>query len=89
MKEVQCVLQICAKHVVDGEGSIGMYGTIRMGGVIKVFNALFEKDNVHNNMQEPVCFHDVGVGIGNALACAWMLYGVQCLSGIEIDHIKV
>ena len=73
LKQVQCVLQKCERGVAGGEGVVGLYGTICLGGLVRIMRALF---TYGPNESGPIHLHDVGAGIGNALAVSLLVYGV-------------
>ena len=80
------MLQKCERGVAGGKGVVGLYGTIHLGGLVRIMRALF---TYGPNEAGPIHLHDVGAGIGNALAVSLLVYGMTDLSGVEIDGVEV
>lgn len=64
---------------------IGVYGTIRQGGLQALFNNMFNG----NITGIDGVFIDMGAGIGRPGVVAWALFGCSTVVNVEFDSSKL
>jgi len=79
------IMQSIEGKLGGGEGIEGIYGSITLTGMQKIFNSM--RHNCHLDKSSTLV--DIGAGLGRPLLHSLVEPGIKRAFGIELDHVKV